>query len=128
MIVQPTQISFDFYEALVDAGITTFDTTTPKNIDKTVKDFVVYEIGFVKPMHDFDDGSAARSYITLKCFTKNKSNSIVNTAAMDKLISKVRDAVSKITSYRVVLSSFQSSVASIEDYSGYGIIYNIFKI
>jgi hypothetical protein len=121
-------ISIEIYNALLGyVSNNVYDEYAPKKITETATDFIVYNVGYVRPQHDFESGEAFRSYVMITCFAKDKANGIKNTAKLKTMSDALTQAVGSISTLRMSLSSIEVSSTRIEGYTGQTIIYNIYK-
>lgn len=122
----PSDISIAIYGTLKGVISTNvFDTYAPSSIDPIITELVVYKVGSIRPLYDFDKGSAIRSYIIITCLARNKANGIVNTAKLKAMTDSVYNLYNQSTPYRMSLSSIEVSSVNLKDFTGQSIIYNI---
>lgn len=125
---QLNDISIEIYNALLGyVSNNVYDEYAPKKITESATDFIVYNVGYVRPRYDYDTGEAFRSYVMITCFAKDKANGIKNTAKLKSMSDALTEAVGNISTLRMSLSSIEVSSTRIEGYTGQTIIYNIYK-
>jgi len=125
---QLNDISIEIYNAINGVvSLNVYDEYAPKKITETATDFIVYNVGYVRPRFDYDSGEAFRSYVMVTCFAKDKANGIKNTARLKTMSDALNEAVKGISTLRMSLSSIEVSSTRIEGYTGQTIIYNIYK-
>lgn len=128
-IVSPADIAIIIHNILLDNASEYVYDGMPNNLPEKAKAVIVYEVGFVRPMHDTESGQAKRGFVAINCYHKNKANGVKNTSGIQQLIVAVDEAIkdSTQTSLRLSLSSIESPARKMADYQGQTIIYNIFK-
>lgn len=127
-MIQLNTISIEMYNILNGTvSLNVYDEYIPRKLAENLHDFVVYNVGYVRPMHDFDEGESFRSYVMITCFAKDKANGIKNTAKLKTMSEALMGAIKSNRTFRMTLSSVEVSSTRIEGFTGQTIIYNIYK-
>ncbi len=127
-MITPNDIAIEIYGML--NGVVSdnvYDQNAPRNIPVNAKDFVVFEVGYVRPAYDYDEGVAYRSYATIVLYAKDKPNGIKNTMKLKNMTDSLIGAVKNNTKLRMSLSTINVMPVKYDDFHGQSIIYNIYK-